>query len=114
MSAPQVKMFPLLDLHQLLMLFAETLTYSEPGTVFSSIIFYNMQLLLLLLLLLFVLFINVYIYFLLLLVLMKLLLLLLLFLLLLLCFCIFCMYVFFFSTRAFFVIGLWAVKFACK
>jgi hypothetical protein len=27
--------------HQLLMLFAETLTYSEPGT-FSSLILYNM------------------------------------------------------------------------
>jgi hypothetical protein len=42
MSAPRVKAVPLLDVHQLLMLFAETLTYSEPGT-FSSVIFYNMQ-----------------------------------------------------------------------
>jgi hypothetical protein len=32
---------PLLDVHQLLMLFAGTLTYSEPGTV-SSVVFYNM------------------------------------------------------------------------
>jgi hypothetical protein len=36
------KNVPLLDVHQLLMLFAETLTYSDPGT-FSSVIFYNMQ-----------------------------------------------------------------------
>jgi hypothetical protein len=41
MSAPRVKIVPLLDVHQLLMLFAETLTYSEQGT-FSSVIFYNM------------------------------------------------------------------------
>jgi hypothetical protein len=41
MSAPRVKIVPLLDVHQLLMLFAETLTYSEPRT-FSSVIFYNM------------------------------------------------------------------------
>jgi hypothetical protein len=40
MSAPRVKIVPLLDVHQLLMLFAETLKYSEPGT-FSSGIFYN-------------------------------------------------------------------------
>jgi hypothetical protein len=33
-----VKIVPLLDVHQLLMLFAGTLTYSGPGT-FSSIIF---------------------------------------------------------------------------
>jgi hypothetical protein len=38
MPAPHVKIAPLLDVHQLLMLFAETLTYSEPGT-FSSIFF---------------------------------------------------------------------------
>jgi hypothetical protein len=37
-SAPHVKTVPLLDVHQLLMLFAGVLTYSEPGT-FSSIIF---------------------------------------------------------------------------
>jgi hypothetical protein len=61
-SAPRVKIVPLLDVHQLLMLFAETLTYSEPGT-FSSVIFYNVLSLLLLLVLLFLLFINVYIYF---------------------------------------------------
>jgi hypothetical protein len=42
MSAPRVKMVPLLDVHQLLMLFAETLTYSEAGT-FTSVIFYNVQ-----------------------------------------------------------------------
>jgi hypothetical protein len=40
-SAPRVKIVPLLDVHQLLMLFAETLTYSEPG-IFSSVIYYNM------------------------------------------------------------------------
>jgi hypothetical protein len=34
------KFVPLLDVHQLLM-FAETLTYSEPG-IFCSVIFYNM------------------------------------------------------------------------
>jgi hypothetical protein len=38
MSAPRVKIVPLLDVHHLLMLFAETLTYSKPGT-FSSVIF---------------------------------------------------------------------------
>jgi hypothetical protein len=38
MSASHVKSVPLLDVHQLLMLFAETLTYSEPG-IFSSVIF---------------------------------------------------------------------------
>jgi hypothetical protein len=38
MSAPRVKIVPLLDAHQLLMLFAETLMYSEPGT-YSSIFF---------------------------------------------------------------------------
>jgi hypothetical protein len=38
MSALQVKIVPLLDIHQLLMLSAGTLTYSQPGT-FSSIIF---------------------------------------------------------------------------
>jgi hypothetical protein len=37
-----LKIVPLLDVHQLLMLFAETVTYSEPGTV-SSVIFYNVQ-----------------------------------------------------------------------
>jgi hypothetical protein len=42
MSAPRVNIDPLLDVHQLLMLSAETLTYSEPGT-FSSFFFYNMQ-----------------------------------------------------------------------
>jgi hypothetical protein len=53
MSALQVTIVPLLDVHQLLMLSAGTLTYLEPET-FSLIIFYNMlQLLLLLLLLLF-------------------------------------------------------------
>jgi hypothetical protein len=36
------KIVPLLDVHQLLMLPAETLTYSEPGK-FSSVIFYNVQ-----------------------------------------------------------------------
>jgi hypothetical protein len=41
MSAPRVKIFPLLDVHQLLMLFAEMLTYSEPGR-FSCVIYYNM------------------------------------------------------------------------
>jgi hypothetical protein len=41
MSAPQVKIYPLLDMHQLLMLFGGTLTYSEPET-FTSIIVYNM------------------------------------------------------------------------
>jgi hypothetical protein len=40
MSALQVKIVPLLDVHQLLMLFAGTLTYSEPRT-FALIIFYN-------------------------------------------------------------------------
>jgi hypothetical protein len=40
-SVPHVKIVPLLDVHQLLMLFAEALTYSEPRT-FSLIIFYNM------------------------------------------------------------------------
>jgi hypothetical protein len=35
------KIVPLLDVHQLLMLSAGTLTYSEPGT-FSLIVFYNM------------------------------------------------------------------------
>jgi hypothetical protein len=40
MSSPHVKIVPLLDVHQLLMLFTETLTYSEPGT-FSSAIYYN-------------------------------------------------------------------------
>jgi hypothetical protein len=52
MSALQVKIVPLLDVHQLLMLSAGMLTYLEPET-FTLIIFYNMlQLLLLLLLLL--------------------------------------------------------------
>jgi hypothetical protein len=32
MSALQVKIVPLLDVHQLLMFFARTLTYSEPET----------------------------------------------------------------------------------
>jgi hypothetical protein len=40
MSALQVKITPLLDALQLLMLFAGTLTYLEPK-MFSSIIFYN-------------------------------------------------------------------------
>jgi hypothetical protein len=44
-SAPHVKIVPLLDEHQLLM-FARTLTYLEPRT-FSLIILYNMLLLLL-------------------------------------------------------------------
>jgi hypothetical protein len=39
-SAPHLKIVPLLDVHQLLMLFAGTLMYSEPGT-FSSVVFYN-------------------------------------------------------------------------
>jgi hypothetical protein len=39
-SAPLVKIVPLLDVHQLLMLSAGTLTYLHPGT-FSSAIFYN-------------------------------------------------------------------------
>jgi hypothetical protein len=51
MSASHVKIVPLLDVHQLLMLSAGTLTYSEPGKFFS-VIFNNMLLLLLLLLLL--------------------------------------------------------------
>jgi hypothetical protein len=46
MSAPHVRIVPLLDVHQLLILFAGTLTYSGPGT-FSSVVFYNMLLLLL-------------------------------------------------------------------
>jgi hypothetical protein len=50
-SDPHVKIVPLVDVHQLLMLSAGKLTYSEPGT-FSLIILYNMLLLLLLLLLL--------------------------------------------------------------
>jgi hypothetical protein len=41
LSALQVKIVPLLDAHQLLMLFARTLTYSEPET-FTLIICYNM------------------------------------------------------------------------
>jgi hypothetical protein len=40
MSVPYLKMVPLLDVHQLLMLFAGTLTYSGPET-FSSVVFYN-------------------------------------------------------------------------
>jgi hypothetical protein len=40
MSAPHVKIIPLLDVHQPLMLFAGTLTYSGPET-FSSVVFYN-------------------------------------------------------------------------
>jgi hypothetical protein len=51
MSASQVKIDSLLDVHQLLMLFLESLMYSEPRTV-SFIIFYNMSCLLLLVLLL--------------------------------------------------------------
>jgi hypothetical protein len=39
MSAPKVKTVPLLDVHQLLMLFVGTLTYSEPRK-FTLIIFY--------------------------------------------------------------------------
>jgi hypothetical protein len=38
MSAPQVKIAPLLDVHQLLMLSAGTLTYLHSG-IFSSFIF---------------------------------------------------------------------------
>jgi hypothetical protein len=45
-SAPLVKIVPLLDVHQLLMLSAATLTYLGPGT-FSSVVFYNILLLLL-------------------------------------------------------------------
>jgi hypothetical protein len=41
MSALQVKIVSLLDAHQPLMLFARTLTYSEPET-FALIICYNM------------------------------------------------------------------------
>jgi hypothetical protein len=41
MSALQVKFVPLLDVHQLHMLFARTLTYSELET-FALIICYNM------------------------------------------------------------------------
>jgi hypothetical protein len=37
MSAPHLKIVPLLDVHQLLMLSAGALTYSEPGTFFSII-----------------------------------------------------------------------------
>jgi hypothetical protein len=40
MSALKVKIVPLLDVHQLIMLFAGTLTYLEPET-FTLIIFYN-------------------------------------------------------------------------
>jgi hypothetical protein len=40
MSAPYGKIVPLLDVHQLLMLFAGTLTYSEPET-FCSVVFSN-------------------------------------------------------------------------
>jgi hypothetical protein len=40
-SALQVKIVPLLDAHQLLMLFARTLTYSESET-FALINCYNM------------------------------------------------------------------------
>jgi hypothetical protein len=40
MSALHVKIVPLLDVHQLLMLFACTLKYSGP-MIFSLIIFYN-------------------------------------------------------------------------
>jgi hypothetical protein len=38
LSAPRVKIIRLLDVHQPLMLYAGTLTYSEPGTI-SSIVF---------------------------------------------------------------------------
>jgi hypothetical protein len=41
MSALQVKIVPLLDAHQLVMLFARTLTYAEPD-MFILINFYNM------------------------------------------------------------------------
>jgi hypothetical protein len=41
MSALQVKIIPRLDAHQLLVLFARTLTYSEPET-FALINVYNM------------------------------------------------------------------------
>jgi hypothetical protein len=44
-SAPQVQVAPLPDLHQLLMFSAGTLTYSNPGTFLRH--FYNMLLLLL-------------------------------------------------------------------
>jgi hypothetical protein len=40
MSALKVKIVPLLDVHQLIMVFARTLTYSEPET-FTLINFYN-------------------------------------------------------------------------
>jgi hypothetical protein len=40
MAAPQAKLAPLLDVHQLLMLSAGTLTYLDPGT-FSSVVFCN-------------------------------------------------------------------------
>jgi hypothetical protein len=46
MSALLVKIVPLLDMHQLLMLSAGTLTYLDPGT-FSSVISYTLLLLLL-------------------------------------------------------------------
>jgi hypothetical protein len=46
MSAPHVKIVHLLDVQQLLKLFAVTLSYSEPGTLLNH--FYNMRLLLLL------------------------------------------------------------------
>jgi hypothetical protein len=39
-SAPHLKIVPLLEVHQLLMLFTGTLTYSGPGTT-SSVVFYN-------------------------------------------------------------------------
>jgi hypothetical protein len=41
MSARHLKIVPLLDVHQLLMLSARTLTFLEPGK-FSSVILYNM------------------------------------------------------------------------
>jgi hypothetical protein len=41
MSAPQVKLAPLLDVHQLLILSSGTLTYLDPG-ILSSVIYYNM------------------------------------------------------------------------
>jgi hypothetical protein len=59
MSAPHVKTVPLLDVHQLLMLSAGTLTYSEPRT-FSSIILYMLQPLTLFILLLH--YIRMYVY----------------------------------------------------
>jgi hypothetical protein len=40
-SAPHLNIVPLLNVNELLMLFAGPLTYSETG-IFSSVIYYNM------------------------------------------------------------------------